>query len=272
MTPTLLHEMRNGVLTLTLNRPDHLNPLSLATAEEMDAAVVAAATEGVRALVITGAGRAFSSGADLKGPLGQTTGRPRDLGRGLETHINPLLERLAAAPFPVITAVNGPAVGVGAGLALAGDFILASQDSYFLFPFAKLGLVPDGGATYRLGRVIGYHRALSLFMLGDRLGAPQARDWGLVHSVHDGPDLAEAAATLADRLAQGSTPALALTRRNLRMAQEQSFTESLRAERTTQALACLTPDFEEGVAAFAGRRPPRFAGAPNPPIEQENAE
>lgn len=269
MTETVLKQTCDGVLTLTLNRPEALNPLSLAMAEEIDAAIVAGARDGVRVLVITGAGRAFSSGADLKGSFGQTAGRPRDVGRGLETHINPLLERMAAAPFPIVTAVNGPAVGVGAGLALAGDFILASQDSYFLFPFARLGLAPDGGATYRLGRVIGYHRALSLFMLGDRLPARQAMDWGLVHSVHEADDLAAAVGALAARLAQGSTPALALTRRNLRQAQEQSFTESLKTERTTQAQACLTPDFEEGVAAFAERRPPRFAGAPDRPIKEE---
>ncbi len=271
MTQAILHELRDGVLTLTLNRPEHLNPLSLTMAAEIDAAIVAAPHDGVRALVITGSGRAFSSGADLKGSFGQSPDGPRDVGRGLESHINPLLERLAAAPFPIVTAINGPAVGVGAGLALAGDFILAARDSYFLFPFARLGLAPDGGATYRLGRVIGYHRALSLFMLGDRLPAQQAMDWGLVHSMHDAADLPAATTALADRLAQGSTSALALTRRNLRMAQEQSFSESLWAERTSQAQACLTPDFEEGVAAFAGRRPPRFAGAPDRPAEEETA-
>jgi 2-(1,2-epoxy-1,2-dihydrophenyl)acetyl-CoA isomerase len=254
----VLTERHSDVVTIRFNRPDRLNALSPELIQGTSAAIDEAAATGARALILTGAGRAFCSGADLQG--GPASQRGSDMGAGLEKMINPLLEKLSEAPFPVITAVNGPAAGAGAGLALAGDFILMARASYLLLAFVNIGLIPDAGVSFLLPRMIGRQRALEMMMLGERVPAEKAEAWGLAYKAVDDAALGEEVLTLAQRLASGPTRAYAQIRRNLRGALDASFSESLQIEREAQREMGLTADFAEGVAAFAAKRKPVFSG------------
>lgn len=254
----ILTERDGDVFTIRLNRPDRLNALSFELMWAMEAALDAAAADGARALVITGQGRAFCSGADLQSGAAAEPGA--DMGAGLEQAINPLLEKLAEAPFPVITAVNGPAAGAGAGLALAGDFLLIARSSYLLLAFVNIGLIPDAGVSFLLPRMIGRQRALEMMMLGERVAAEKAEAWGLAYKAVDDAALEQDTMALAHRLAAGPTRAYAQIRRNLRGALDASFTQSLQIEREAQREMGLTADFAEGVAAFAAKRKPVFTG------------
>ncbi len=250
---------RDGdVVTIRFNRPDRLNALSPELIQGTSAAIDEAAATGARALVITGEGRAFCSGADLQG--GPASQRGSDMGAGLEKAINPLLEKLAQAPFPVITAVNGPAAGAGAGLALASDFVVMARSSYLLLAFVNIGLIPDAGLTFLLPRMVGRQRALEMMMLGERVPAEKAEAWGLAYKAVDDAALQQETMALAHRLASGPTRAYAQIRRNLRGSLDASFTESLKIEREAQREMGLTTDFAEGVAAFAAKRKPVFTG------------
>jgi 2-(1,2-epoxy-1,2-dihydrophenyl)acetyl-CoA isomerase len=250
---------RDGdVFTIRLNRPTRLNALSIPLIQGLLAAVEEAIASGARALVLTGEGRAFCSGADLVG--GHATQANVDMGAQLERGINPLLELLFGAPIPVITAINGPAAGAGVGLALAGDFALMARSSYLLLAFVNIGLVPDAGLSFLVPRLVGRQRAMEMMMLGERIPAEQAQDWGLVYKTVDDAALLDEAMALAHRLAAGPTRAYALLRRNLRQSLDCSFTESLRAERESQREAGYTADFAEGVAAFGAKRKPVFTG------------
>jgi 2-(1,2-epoxy-1,2-dihydrophenyl)acetyl-CoA isomerase len=254
----ILTERDGDVLTIRFNRPDRLNALSAELVQQTMAALDEAAATGVRALVVTGQGRAFCSGADLLG--GAASQRGADMSSGLEKVLNPLQEKLAETPFPVVMAVNGAAAGAGAGLALAGDFLLMARSAYLLLAFVNIGLVPDAGVTFLLPRIVGRQRALEMMMLGERLPAETAEAWGLAYKVVDDTALAEEAMALARRLAAGPTRTYARIRRNLRGSLEATFTESLRIEREAQGEMVLTADFAEGVAAFAAKRKPVFSG------------
>lgn len=258
----IILEQADGIATLTLNRPQTLNALSVEmTVELMDAIDLIRDQGEARVLLITGAGRGFSSGADLRdGAIPDSGDRLPDLGRTLEVYLNPLLERLMALPIPVVTAVNGVAAGAGCSYALAGDFVLAARSAYFLQAFVNIGLVPDAGASWLLPRLAGRARAAAMMMLGERISAEQALEWDMIFQVHDDEALMPAARQLAERLAKGPTVAYGLIRQGLRQCLDSSLTEALAIERRHQRIAGVTSDFAEGVAAFREKRPARFAG------------
>jgi 2-(1,2-epoxy-1,2-dihydrophenyl)acetyl-CoA isomerase len=253
----------DGIATLTINRPERMNALHLGVIAEMIDAVDRVRDEGTaRVLVLTGTGRAFCSGADLAG--GGATGGggsgPVDAGKGLETHFNPLLERLMALPVPFITAVNGPAAGAGCSYALAGDIVIAAKSAYFLQAFVNIGLVPDVGSTWMLPRLVGKARAQAMMMLGERVSAETAADWGMIYKVVDDADLAATVAAVADKLAKGPTTSYTLIRQGLRDCLDKTLTEGLMVERRNQLIAGRSSDFAEGVTAFLQKRPAQFTG------------
>ena len=254
---TILLDSADGVATLTFNRPQTLNALSVAMLEEIRQALDAlAADPATRVLLIAAAGRGFSSGADLS-----SGGMPGgDAGALLETHFNPVVETLFALPFPVVTAVNGAAAGAGCSLALAGDFVLAGESAYFLQAFVNIGLVPDVGATWLLPRLAGRSRATAMMMLGERVPAAQALEWGMIWQVVDDDLLLASAQELARRLAAGPTRAYAFIRHGIRACMDSTFSEALAIERHNQREAGRTSDFVEGVQAFLQKRPAAFTG------------
>lgn len=256
---TIRLEMRDGVAELTLDRPMTLNALTLEMAREMRHAVERVGTDpAVRALLLTGAGRGFCSGADLAGDAGSEA---PDAGESLELYFNPMFETLFAMPKPFVVAVNGPAVGAGFSLALAGDITLAARSAYFVQAFVKVGLVPDLGSTWLLPRHVGRARAMALMMLGERLPAETARDWGMIYDIEEDAALLDAARGLAARLACGPTRSYELLRRAVRVGMEGTLTDALALERINQRTAGLTNDFFEGARAFLERRQPAFGGA-----------
>ena len=251
-----LEQSPAAVATITLNRPDSLNALNAALIEELRAAIAGLAGAGARALLLTGAGRGFSSGADLVAG----GGLPDDVGAALESHFNPLIEDVFALPIPVVAAVSGPCAGAGCSLALAADIVVASDTAYFLQAFINIGLVPDAGATWLLPRLAGRARAMEMMMLGERIPASQAAEWGLISRVVDDADLDAEAAALATRLAPGPTIAYGLLRRLARDAEQSTLAEALAAERNAQTDAGRTEDFKQAVFAFLQKRPPSFDG------------
>jgi 2-(1,2-epoxy-1,2-dihydrophenyl)acetyl-CoA isomerase len=210
---------------------------------------------GVRALVLTGAGRGFCSGANLAEPPPEGA----DLGEALERTYHPLLRRLRDSRLPIVTAMNGPAAGVGMSLALMGDLVIAARSAFFALGFTRLGLVPDGGATWLVPRLVGLARARELALLGDRLPAEKAQAWGMIYKVVDDEMVLDEAQVLAARLAHGPK-ALALTRKLFWESTHHSFEEQLKREQAAQRLAGSTHDFREGLAAFFGKREPYFKG------------
>ena len=245
-----------AVATITLARPDTLNALSGQTVDELRTAVEEVSGSGARCLLITGEGRGFSSGADLAG----SGGLPEDAGEALEKHFNPLIEALFELPIPVVAAVNGPCAGAGCSLALSADIVIAARSAYFLQAFVNIGLIPDAGATWLLPRLTGRARAMEMMMLGDRIGAEQARDWGLISRVVEDEHLASEAVLLATKLAQGPTVALGLIRKLARNAEQISLGDALAAERRAQREAGRTEDFKSAVIAFLQKQQPRFEG------------
>ena len=255
-TQQLLVVTADGVTTLTLNRPDALNALTAGLRAELLAAIKDAARDAaVRAVVITGAGRAFCAGADLRGGSAE-----RDFRRVLTREYNPLIRAIRSLEKPVVVAVNGVAAGAGVSLALAGDIVIASADARFVPAFGRIGLVPDSGLTRTLVRALGRHRATALLFLGDPLGAEEARDAGLVARVVLTDELGTTARDLARTLAGGPTRAVGLTKRLINRAEDDDLDASLAAEAALQDVAGGTDDHAEGVAAFAEKREPRFEG------------
>ena len=253
---TLLVETRTGVTTITLNRPDALNALNADMRRELLAAVKAAARDdAVRAVVITGAGRGFCAGADLRGGSGE-----REFRRVLSDEYNPLIEAIRTLPKPVVTSVNGVAAGAGVSLALAADLVVASDAARFVAAFNHIALVPDSGLTRTLVRALGRHKAMEI-LLGERqLGADDAHAIGLVAAVFPADRLVTATQELAERLAGGPTGAIAMTKRLVNASEDATLGESLAAEAALQEVAGRGADHAEGVAAFTEKRDPRFGG------------
>ena len=257
---TILAEKKGDVLVVTLNRPERLNAASLQMADDLSIALYD--LQGARALLITGAGRAFCSGADLQARGGDSAVKGGDAShRALMNHYNPALSQILRLPIPVVTAVNGPAAGVGCSIGLSGDFVFAGKSAYFLQAFVNIGLVPDGGSTWLLTKAIGKARATRMMMLGERIGAEQAEEWGLIYKATEDDALMDEALALATRLAAGPTVALATMRRNIMTALDGTFDEVLRAEAEGQRIAGGTQDAREGGLSFLEKRKPAFKGA-----------
>jgi 2-(1,2-epoxy-1,2-dihydrophenyl)acetyl-CoA isomerase len=254
---TILFTAADGVATLTLNRPDKLNALN--DQLHLDIADVLGKVEtdpAIRALVITGAGRGFCSGADLSERLGRQGGT----NDALDRHYHPRLHRLRGLKKPVIAAVNGPAAGAGMSLALACDIVIAAQSATFIQAFTRIALVPDAGSTFFLPRLIGTARAKGLTLLAEPLGAAQAEAWGLIWKAVPDDMLMAEATTLARKLAQGPTFALGLTKTAINASLENDLDSQLALERDFQQAASGSLDFREGVTAFLEKRPARFSG------------
>jgi len=213
----------------------------------------------VRCLVITGAGRAFCTGANLQGRNNNVT-KSRGAGAALETAFHPFLRRLQNLHCPIVTAVNGPAAGAGMSFALMGDLILCARSSYFLQAFRRIGLVPDCGSTWLLPRLIGKARSVELSLLGERLPAEKALEWGLVNRVYDDAALMDETMKLAHDLANGPTIALSLIRKLYWDSPENSFEDQINLEVQSQRTAGAAEDFKEGVTAFLEKRPAKFTG------------
>jgi 2-(1,2-epoxy-1,2-dihydrophenyl)acetyl-CoA isomerase len=253
---TIRVENSKGVQTITLNRPESLNALNAAMRRELLAALKAAGKdESVRAIVITGEGRGFCSGADLRG--GSTE---REFRRVVTTEYNPLITAIRDLPKPVIAAVNGVAAGAGVSLALACDLIYAAEEAQFILAFVRIGLVPDSGLTRALVRILGRYRAAWLIFSGDGLPAAEAQAAGVVNGVAPAAQLPELVRGVAQRLAQGPTLAIGYAKRLLNHAETATLSDSLTLEAALQELAGRTQDHSEGVTAFAEKRPPRFSG------------
>ncbi len=254
-------EHRDGVAHLQLNRPEALNAWTPELGHELLAAVRrASADDGVRAILITGAGRAFCAGADVKSPRELTPDGNPDLSVRLRNIYNPIMLAVREAPKPVIGAIHGAAAGLGCSLALSCDLLLASESAYLLLAFVHLGVIPDAGASLFLAQRVGAVRAAQLVMLGERLPAARAAEWGLVNEVVPDDELHARGWELAERLAAGPTVALANMKRVLASATQTGLAAHLALEAELQQAHATTADYAEGVAAFKERRRPEFRG------------
>ena len=256
---TILTERVGNVLKITLNRPERLNAASIPLANELGAAFYDLGD--ARAVLITGAGKGFCSGADLAArgeasPIQQKGGSHL----ALQNHYNPLITQIMRAPVPVVTAVNGAAAGVGCSIALAGDFVLAAKSAYFLQAFVNIGLVPDGGSTWLLARAIGRARATRMMMLGEKIGASQAEDWGLIYKAVDDAALMDEAMALATRLSEGPTVSYRTMKANIATALDGTLPQVLLAEAEGQRIAGASADAMEGGLSFLQKRKAEFKG------------
>jgi 2-(1,2-epoxy-1,2-dihydrophenyl)acetyl-CoA isomerase len=254
-------DIDGAVAVLKMDHQEVMNAVSMdmlgGLAEALD--VIDEKRADVRCVVLTGAGRAFCTGANLQGRNKPASGRS-NAGAALETGFHPFLRRVRNLHCPLVTAVNGPAAGAGMSFALMGDMILVARSAYFLQAFRRIGLVPDCGSTWLLPRLVGKARAIELSLMGERLPAEKALEWGLVNSVHDDAILMDEAMKLAHELANGPTIALSLIRRLYWESPENSFEDQLNLEFQSQRVAGAAEDFKEGVTAFLEKRPAQFKG------------
>jgi 2-(1,2-epoxy-1,2-dihydrophenyl)acetyl-CoA isomerase len=255
---TITLSVENQIATITLNRPERLNACSLEMADDISDALDQLGD--ARVLVLTGAGRAFCSGADLaaRGERSISGGQGSYL--ALTRKYNPMILKLARLDLPVICAVNGPAAGVGCSLALVGDFVIAGSSAYFLQAFVNIGLVPDGGSSWMLPRLIGKARATQMMMLGEKIDANRAFDWGMIYKAVDDASFAAEVEELAQKLATGPTVSYATMRRNILTALEHGMADTMQAEAEGQRIAGSSKDAVEGGTAFLQKRKPAFTG------------
>jgi 2-(1,2-epoxy-1,2-dihydrophenyl)acetyl-CoA isomerase len=259
----VLHQQRDGIVTLTLNRPESLNAMNEAMMGELERVLIQLEGDpAVRAVVLTGAGRAFSSGGDQKrgGAEVPPSFFEGDPGGALIERLNRCILRMQRLPKPIIGSINGVAAGAGMNIALATDLRIASDTARFGEVFARVGLVPDGGGTYFLPRLVGTAKAMELILLADIIDAQEALRIGLVNRVVPAEQLEQETLKLAERLAQGPTVAYGLAKTGLYQGLGMPLEDVLDMEARNQAIAARTPDRAEGVAAFLEKRPPRFTG------------
>jgi 2-(1,2-epoxy-1,2-dihydrophenyl)acetyl-CoA isomerase len=258
----LIWEQDGGAARITLNRPETLNAWHADFGRELKQAIeVDAADPSVRALLITGAGRGFSSGADLKAGFDPAEDGKPDILKELNETYHPIMEALRGLEKPVVAAVNGPAVGIGASLAFACDLILAAESAYFGLAFVNIGLMPDGGSTLFVPTAVGKARAFQLALLGERVEAARALDWGLINFVHPDDRLLGEADALVKRLAAGPTRSYASSKKALNRMLYPDLRGQLSLEADLQHALARTHDFQEGALAFIEKREPAFQGA-----------
>jgi len=260
MSPVLV-SFDSGVLQVTLNRPEKLNALNPEMHKLLRQALERAAEEReVRAVLLGGAGRGFCAGQDLSERDVSPGAAPIDLSVSLGSYYNPLVRRLRELPKPVVCAVNGAAAGAGANLALACDLVLAGRSASFIQSFSRIGLVPDAGGTWILPRLVGRARAMGLALLGEKLSAEQAAQWGLIWKVVEDAKLEDESLSLSKSLANGPTKGYGLIKKAMLASSGNSLDAQLELERDLQREAGYSEDYREGVTAFKEKRPPRFKG------------
>ena len=258
---SILYQSADGIARITLNRPDRLNSFTSAMhAELRDALAKVAADRSARVLLLTGAGRGFCAGQDLSDRAVAPGADPVDLGESIESNYRPLVLGLRSLALPVVCAVNGVAAGAGANIALACDIVIAARSARFIQAFCKIGLIPDSGGTFFLPRLVGTARAMGLAMLGEKLTAEQAEEWGLIWKCVDDAQLASTVDGLLVHLAQAPTKGLAAIKRALYASSTSTLEDALTLERDVQRELGQSADYREGVAAFLAKRPPRFTG------------
>jgi 2-(1,2-epoxy-1,2-dihydrophenyl)acetyl-CoA isomerase len=257
---TLLFSVDGAIARLTLNRPDRLNSFNTQMHTEVRHALEQLPGSGARVLVLTGAGRGFCAGQDLGDRAVAPGSAAVDLGESIDKYYKPLVLALHNLPMPVIAAVNGVAAGAGANIALACDLVIAARSASFVQAFSKIGLLPDSGGTWTLPRLVGNARALGLTLLGNKLPAEQAAAWGMIWQCVEDAELASTVDALAHQLAEAPTRGLASTKAAIRDSWQRSLTEQLDVERDAQRELGRSADYAEGVAAFIGKRTPRFTG------------
>ena len=261
LSETVLSDLQDGVLKLTLNRPEKLNAFNEEMHRALRTQMERAHTEGaVRAVLLTGAGRGFCAGQDLGDRDPRKGGEKPDLGATLEGFYNPTLRLIRSLEKPVICAVNGVAAGAGANIALACDIVLAAKSAKFIQAFSKIGLIPDAGGSWSLTNILGEPRAKALAMLAEPLLAQKAEDWGLIWKAVDDETLLAEATAIASQLAAGPTVGLGLTKRLIQSASSNPMETHLDMERDCQRAAGQTEDYAEGVTAFLEKRPAHFRG------------
>ena len=254
-------QIENGIAVLTLNRPDKLNSFTQAMHLEVRAALAALiADRSARVLVLTGAGRGFCAGQDLSDRAVEPGAEGVDLGHSVETFYAPLVMTLKSLPMPVICAVNGVAAGAGANLALACDIVLAAKSASFVEVFCKLGLIPDTGGTWHLPRLVGHARAMGMAMLGEKISAEKAEQWGLIWKCVADETLMEEAMAMAKHFSTAPTKGLAFTKRAIEASFGNSLPEQLKLEGEMMRELGYSHDYREGVAAFMAKRTPTFTG------------
>ena len=258
---SILLESANGIARVTLNRPDRLNSFTARMHEELrDALAKVKADASARVLLLTGAGRGFCAGQDLSDRAVAPGAAPVDLGASIENFYRPLVLTLRTLPMPVVCAVNGVAAGAGANIALCCDLVIAAKSATFIQAFCKIGLIPDSGGTYFLPRLVGTARAMGLAMLGDKLSAQAAADWGLIWKCVDDAELPATVDALLAQLAQAPTKGLVATRQALHASAGATLEAQLDLERDLQRGLGQSADYREGVAAFLAKRAPNFTG------------
>lgn len=257
----ILFSIESEIAFLALNRPEQLNSFNARMHEEVRHALQHMKDDpAVRVLLLTGEGRGFCAGQDLAERAASIGSEMPDLGASIEKNYNPLIRLLRELPQPVICAVNGVAAGAGANIPLACDLVLAARSASFIQVFCRIGLVPDSGGTWMLPRLIGMARAKALMLLGDRLTAEQAENWGLIHRCVDDEQLRDEAWKLARHLAKQPTYGLSLIKQALNASLDHTFDQQLDLERDLQRLAGRSEDYREGIVAFMEKRTPVFKG------------
>ncbi len=257
---TILLSVEGNSARLTLNRPDKLNSFNVRMHEDVQRALKSVRAQGARVLVLSGAGRGFCAGQDLADRAVAPGTQGADLGDSIERYYKPLVLALQELPMPVIAAVNGVAAGAGANIALACDLVVAARSASFVQPFCRLGLIPDSGGTWSLPRLVGNARALGLTLLGDKLSAEQAADWGMIWRCVDDAEFPAVVDMLAAQLAVAPTRGLAATKAAIRSSWQHSLIEQLDLERDAQGELGRSQDYAEGVAAFTEKRTAKFTG------------